>query len=167
MATSSDATKIYTLTVYVPDKIPSPISIWWDRKSHPVDYSPSNYNPERDFKIGNGNPKYFLPSTTRTCDLDRDNIPDMKTKEVRIKGSQFPSEFRCSHVLKGAYKCASGCYVLEKGDESLRKCGTEEGNVENPACEGHRWVTYMKMNEDGWLCFGKKGERLICIEEEN
>jgi hypothetical protein len=85
MTTPSDATKTYTLTALIPPKIPSRFSTWAHRISHPVDYSPSNYNPERDFRIGNGNPRYANPSAPPPShDVDEDHIPGMKVRTVKI-----------------------------------------------------------------------------------
>ena len=174
------STKIYTLTVLVPPRIPSRLSTWLDRKLHPVDYSPSNYDPTLDFKIGNGNPKYANPlAPPPTYELTEDDIPYMKTKIVKIKARDFPPAFRCSHVYDTwTYKCESGkCYLLERGGEGPDwHCGADpedcvgtEGNV-NGECRGHRWAGNKKKDKRGWWCFGTegtlgKGERFVCIEK--
>ena len=90
--------------------------------------------------------------------FERKHLEDMPTKTVKIKRALFPLELRCEHV---GYKtsCSRGCYVLENGGGNWRKkCARED-------CAGHVYVGRVKEDEQGISCFGKKGRRLVCLEE--
>lgn len=78
---------------------------------------------------------------------------------------------RCEHTQgkNGAGKdvkgCDKGCYLLEKGGEvATWKCTRSD-------CEGHVYSGHVKSDDDGRSCFGKKGERMVClvglVEDEN
>jgi hypothetical protein len=85
------------------------------------------------------------------------HLSDMSTKTTKIKRSLFPLDLRCSH-LRFETTCTKGCYVLEKGGSIQRKkCKRED-------CEGHVYVSPVKEDEEGKSCFGKKGERMVCVE---
>lgn len=85
------------------------------------------------------------------------HLESMPTKTVKIKSAWFPADMRCAHV-QNARVCEEGCYVLEKGGDIARwKCKRE-------GCEGHVYESRVKRDEDGKVCFGKKGERMVCVE---
>ncbi|KAF1954717.1 hypothetical protein CC80DRAFT_549898 [Byssothecium circinans] len=98
-----------------------------------------------------------LQSDPQTYDMfELRDLPDMKTKTVKIKAYQFTLGMRCEHVYGGNNKvCQEGCYVLEKGGEVARWCCKRDD------CEGHVFVGKVKKNEEGVACFGKKGERML------
>jgi hypothetical protein len=156
---------IYTLTVYVPEQIPSRYAQWIEKRSNPVDYS--SYNPATDHKLG-GNPD-FLPPEPPSCIIDRSDLKDMTSKVIKIKAYKFPLELRCSHV-RGKLgevrtrECKEGCYIFEV--EGKRGKLGPGWTCERKDCEGHRWRGWRKKDEYGRWCFGKKGSRIICIEAE-
>lgn len=48
--------------------------------------------------------------------------------------------------------------MLEKGGEIARwKCTRGD-------CEGHVYEGRVKEDEEGKVCFGKKGERMVCVK---
>ncbi|KAF2120286.1 hypothetical protein BDV96DRAFT_642125 [Lophiotrema nucula] len=84
------------------------------------------------------------------------DIPAMKVKKMKFKAYQFPYELRCKHVQDDEKECKSGiCYVLDYGTGMA--CRAKE-------CEGHGYAGLVKRSEEGVECFGKKGERIVCIE---
>jgi hypothetical protein len=90
--------------------------------------------------------------------FEKKHLGIMPTNTVQIKRAMFPLEFRCRHV-RYRNSCSRGCYVLEKGGCIWRKkCPRED-------CEGHVYVGRVKEDELGNSCFGKKGHRLVCLEE--
>jgi hypothetical protein len=64
---------------------------------------------------------------------------------------------RCDHV-RYDNACNEGCYVLEKGGSIYR---TEYKRADY---EGHVYVGRIKKDKAGMSCFGKKGQRLVCLE---
>ena len=88
----------------------------------------------------------------------------MARKTVVLKSAWFPWQMRCEHVrgsdgagenVKG---CKEGCYVMEKGGEMSKwKCARED-------CEGHVYCGNVLTDEKGTSCFGKKGERMVCLK---
>jgi hypothetical protein len=91
--------------------------------------------------------------------FERKHLANMPTKVIKIKRGLFPLDMRCAHV-RDSTTCDHGCYVLEKGgDISRRWCSKEKG------CEGHVYCGRVKEDEEGNSCFGKKGERIVCIEQ--
>jgi hypothetical protein len=152
-----DYNTIYTLMVFAPDKIPGAIRKWLYDKTHPIDYT--TYDPAIDYKIG-GNSEYE-PGLRRkpSAALTTEDLPDMKTKVVTLKAYEFPLDFRCLHVQTGSdRKCDNGCYLLERG-------GGEQPSCKAKKCEGHRWSGSRKMDDKGAWCFGRKGERLVLLDD--
>jgi hypothetical protein len=94
-------------------------------------------------------------------DFVKEDLAVMKTKTVKILSRDFQAEMRCEHVRK-APMCDKGCYVLEKGGDHLRRlCGRR------PDCDGHAYCGRVAKDNDGFACFGKKGKRMVCIDEGN
>lgn len=146
-----DHNTIYTLTVLIPEKIPGRFSQFINRR--PVDYS--YYESERDYRTGGS--KFAPPSKPSSHALGADDLAFMKAKVVKIKATHFPPDFRCAHVQTKERKCERGCYLLERGGEDPNwKCDRVD-------CEGHRYSGRRKEDGEGQWCFGKKGERLICV----
>jgi hypothetical protein len=91
--------------------------------------------------------------------FEHQDLEDMKSKWVKIKSYNFPPEMRCKHIYgTNEKKCDHGCYVLEKGGDVKR------WTCKNPTCEGHVYVGRRMEQDDGTVCFGKKGERLVCVD---
>jgi hypothetical protein len=89
--------------------------------------------------------------------FEEKHLDDMSIKTIKIKSARFPAELRCRHVQNAAKVCEKGCYVLEKGGKIRRwRCKRED-------CEGHVYEGRTKVDVDGKVCFGKKGERMVCI----
>jgi hypothetical protein len=86
----------------------------------------------------------------------------MPTKTVTIKSAWFPADMRCAHVQGlgngGKKVCEEWCYFLEKGGEN-GSWFCRKGD-----CEGHVYCGRVKEDEEGVSCFGKKGERIVCLE---
>lgn len=160
-----DQNSIYTLTAYVPDRIPNRYQQWVEFRSSPLDYS--SYDPRWDHMLG-GNPK-FMPYQPPSYVLRSTDLKDMKLKVFKVKAYMFPLEMRCSHVcgtLGGPVvrECREGCYILEREGE---RGGSGPGwRCERKDCEGHRYCGRKRFDENGRWCFGKKGERLVCIQTE-
>ncbi|KAF2641995.1 hypothetical protein P280DRAFT_517001 [Massarina eburnea CBS 473.64] len=86
------------------------------------------------------------------------DLSDMKTKTVKVKAHRFPLDMRCEHVYGGKETvCRGGCYVLERGEIARWFCKRED-------CGGHVFVGEVKKDDEGRACFGKKGERMVCME---
>jgi hypothetical protein len=86
------------------------------------------------------------------------DLDDIKAKLIKIKSKYFPAEMRCKHIYgTNEKKCEEGCYVLEKGG-IIRRWTCKRAD-----CEGHVYVDPVKEYKDV-ACFGKKGERLVCVE---
>ncbi|EUC30416.1 hypothetical protein COCVIDRAFT_107796 [Bipolaris victoriae FI3] len=108
-----------------------------------------------------------LPRPNSHADFSRvslEDLPGLPTKTVVVKSDAFPWDMRCRHsrgahgAAVGVRGCKGGCYVLEKGGEvSSWKCASSE-------CEGHVYCGKVMKDKDGVCCFGKKGERLVCLE---
>jgi hypothetical protein len=139
-------TTIYTLTVRCP-KRPPPKYLPAFLTRTPVTYSK------------NGRTYTIQPDDTNPnldC-FESKHLDSMSTKTIKIKSYRFPLDMRCAHV-QNARICEEGCYVLEKGGWIARsKCKRED-------CEGHVYESRVKQDVDGKVCFGKKGERMACIE---
>lgn len=76
---------------------------------------------------------------------------------VQVKSYKFPPELRCRHV-QDLKVCDEGCYVLEKGGDIRRwSCERED-------CKGHVYCGNVKKTVDGWACFGKSKQRLVCFD---
>ena len=80
---------------------------------------------------------------------------------MKVKAQYVPAELRCTHLSQGTgRRCLNGCYVLEKGGELSRwQCNRSD-------CEGHVYVGKVKKDCDGIACFGKQGERMVCLMEQ-
>jgi hypothetical protein len=141
----------YTLTVYIPLRAPPK-------------WAPSIFI--RAFSMHpNSGSTYKLPASMPSPNYDcfeLKDLADLPTKAITIKSAWFPAHKRCTHVQglgNGGQKvCNQGCYFLEKGGEHSRwHCRRED-------CEGHVYCGRVKQNEEGVSCFGKKGERMVCLE---
>lgn len=137
---------IYTLTIRCPARPPPkwlPNFITRTPVTHPNSAStytikPDDTNPNLD------------------C-FERKHLKDMPTKTIKIKRALFPLEMRCDH-LRYVSTCTEGCYVLEKGGSVWRK------KCQRDDCEGHVYIGRVKEDAEGKSCFGKKGERVVCVE---
>lgn len=107
----------------------------------------------------NGSVYTILPDETNTnldC-FEEKHLTDLPTKVMKIATTSFPLELRCNH-LRHSTTCTEGCYFREKGGSIWRKkCSRSD-------CEGHVYCGRIKEDEEGRACFGKKGERLVCVE---
>ncbi|KAF2789434.1 hypothetical protein K505DRAFT_253399 [Melanomma pulvis-pyrius CBS 109.77] len=140
---------VYTLTVCAP---PRPPPSWLPEffTREPISYK--NYVPERDFRI-EPDPAHKSKDRFGPQDLD-----DMMVKQIMIKSYLFPPELRCQHVQGRSRICNKGCYVLERGGtKEQAKCSSKD-------CEGHAYGGDLKRDDEGYNCFGKKGERLVAIK---
>ncbi|PVH92558.1 hypothetical protein DM02DRAFT_619879 [Periconia macrospinosa] len=138
---------IYTLTVYTPPRPPSSyIPSIFTRK-------PLNISTVHIIRPPEDKPNY-------DC-FEAKDLPDMKTTTVKIKSCEFDLDMRCDHVLgtgNNSKVCEQGCYVLEKGGKVSRwLCKRRD-------CEGHVYTGDVKKNEDEVACFGKKGQRMVCVK---
>jgi hypothetical protein len=101
-----------------------------------------------------------LPASNENPNLDffeLKDIDDLKTTVVVIKSAWFPAETRCAHVQQEHW-CKEGCYFLEKGGHVTRWwCKRKD-------CEGHVYCGRIMTDGEGRSCFGKKGERMVCLE---
>jgi hypothetical protein len=149
---------IYTLVVYIPKRIPGRVSRWIEKHSAPVDYS--TYDPTIHHRLGGNHPD-FEPHEEKSYILHRKDLAGMERKVVKLKAYQFPLDFRCLHAQL-SYECYKGCYILEK--EGERNGLGPDLKCEREDCNGHRWGGENKIDAEGRGCFGKKGQRLICIE---
>lgn len=85
------------------------------------------------------------------------HLGDMTSKTVKITSAWFPTDMRCEHIHT-EYKCEEGCYVLEKGGDLKRwVCKRQD-------CEGHVYCGRVIKDGKGVACFGKKGERMVCVQ---
>ena len=137
---------IYTLTIRCPAR-------------PPPKYLPSFFTRTPATYPNTGGAYTIKPDNTNPnldC-FEAKHLDDMATKVIKIKSAWFPADMRCEHV-QNARRCEEGCYVLEKGGDIWRwKCKRE-------GCEGHVYEGRVKADGEGRVCFGKKGERMVCIE---
>jgi hypothetical protein len=89
--------------------------------------------------------------------FEEKHLDAMPIKVVKIENVWFPAHMRCAHV-QNARACWEGCYVLEKGGNISRSWCKREG------CEGHVYQSGVKKDIDGKVCFGKKGQRMVCVQ---
>lgn len=151
----SDA--MYTLTVKEP---PRPPSRWL----------PSIFNNKPSTKKNLVASGHKLSASDNNPNLDNfvlDDIKNLPTKVVVIQSALFPWSRRCQHVEE-EYQCKEGCYFLEKGGDVKRFTCDEED------CEGHVYTGPVLKDVEGKscfdnetgkgkICFGKKGERMVCV----
>jgi hypothetical protein len=137
---------IYTLTVCCPPRPPPkwlPSFVTRTPVTHPntgaaYTIKPDDTNPNLD------------------C-FEEKHLEDVRTKVIKLKRSLFPLSMRCVHV-RDKTTCDERCYFLEKGGVVSRWwCSEEKG------CEGHVYCGRVKKDGEGNSCFGKKGERMVCI----
>jgi hypothetical protein len=102
-----------------------------------------------------------LPASDSNPNFDRFELGDvdvLNTKVIVVKSACFPPEMRCPHVQK-EYECKEGCYFLEKGGDVKRfRC-------ERADCEGHVYCGRVMKDDAGRSCFGKTGERMVCLQK--
>jgi hypothetical protein len=107
---------------------------------------------------------YKLPRpfsrSSKYDEFEKVDLDPTKMTTVKILSRDFQAEMRCQHVQK-ASMCGKGCYVLEKGGGRLDRICSREG------CEGHAYCGRVAMDNDLVACFGKKGQRMVCIDEGN
>lgn len=146
---------VYTLLVFTPNR---PSSSWLpDIFTRQPIKAPKN--------------KMHVIKSSQSPNFDRFglfDLYDMKQKTIKIKSHNFPPEMRCSHIYGGKAKvCDNGCYFLEKGGEVSRwhcKDGACEGHVYCDNVRGHVACASNVEDREGIACFGKKGERMVCLE---
>jgi hypothetical protein len=51
--------------------------------------------------------------------LQREDLPEMRIKTIKIKASRFPFDLRCEHSQGNFTTCMHGRYMLEKGGTRL------------------------------------------------
>lgn len=144
-------TTVYTLTVLCP---PRPPPRWVPKifTRIPIPYKRSNGATFsiRPSDYNHRNPNY-------DC-FELRHLKDMKQMTVKVTSSLFLPEMRCAHVQNGSKTCDKGCYVLEKGGKIARWMCKRVG------CEGHVYCGRVKENEHKIACFGRKGQRMVCLE---
>ncbi|USP80278.1 hypothetical protein yc1106_07552 [Curvularia clavata] len=134
----------YKLTVLVPPRLPLKQSLlnFIRTPSAKRTQDPSGYSPLKE-------------------------LSGLPQKTVVLKSAYFPWQMRCKHVKgndgfkQGVKGCKEGCYILEKGGDGANwKCAHED-------CEGHVYCGDVLQDEEGRCCFGKKGERMVCLTQED
>jgi hypothetical protein len=106
-------------------------------------------------------PKYYtIPRDNTNPNRDYFELKDVeditKRKIIRIERALFPLDMRCDRVRQDKV-CKKGCYILEKRGSICRtKCKRSD-------CKGHVYNGRVKEDEAGRSCFGKKGQRLVCL----
>lgn len=143
-------TALYTLTVFIP---PRPASTWL-----PSVLTRTSYH-------GPISRSYRIPPDDTNQDLDcfeAKHLSSLPKKCITLKSAYFPAELRCVHIDEGLKRedgrrgCDQGCYFLEKsGKVSRWRC-------ESVGCEGHVYCGQV-MGDEGKICFGKKGEKMVCL----
>lgn len=128
---------VYTLTVYVPQRPPK---WYWPKRIAIPKHLFIRSDPPKPGEAITGHKLQYLDS-----------------KSVRIKSYLFPAELRCKHLAEKT-ECKNGCYILEKGG----KHGTRWRCRRND-CQGHIYWDPVKKSEEGFQCFGKKDQRLVCL----
>lgn len=140
-------TVIYTLTVRCPSR-PPPKWLPSIFTREPVVYPKSGY-------------AHTIKPVDTNPDLDcfeYKHLDEMSVKTIDIRSAYFPAEMRCIHTQNESRKCEKGCYVLEKGGDIRRwTCKRED-------CQGHVYCGLVKKDEEGRACFGKKNNRMVCLE---
>lgn len=138
----------YTLTVLCP---PRPPPRWL-----PAIFTrsgPSKPNVGTAYTI---RPSNYNPAAPNYDNFELRHLDDMAPKTVKIISAWFPADMRCEHVQNN-HKCEEGCYVLEKGGSVSRwRCQRED-------CEGHVYCGLVMEDRKGVACFGKTGERMVCV----
>jgi len=145
--TEPNTTK-YILTVLIPPRPPSRWlpSIFSNKPSENTDLVAAAHK----LPASNTNPNFDL--------FELKDIDVLDTKTVIIRSAWFPCDMRCAHVQK-EYECKEGCYFLEKGGDVARwRCKRED-------CEGHVYCGKVMTDDEGKSCFGKKGQRMVCLEK--
>lgn len=138
---------VYTLAVHVPPRTNSlsellpkfltrtPVKA----EAHVFLIRPDNTNPNLD------------------C-FERKHLDDIKLKNFKIKMMLFPIDMRCQH-LRYSTTCAEGCYFMEDGGKHSRsKCSRFN-------CQGHVYQGTVLQDDEGRKCFGKKGQRMVCMKD--
>jgi hypothetical protein len=108
----------------------------------------------------NDTASHKLPASNTNPNLDLFELKDidvLATKVLVIKSAWFPVEMRCAHVQK-KHSCEEGCYFLEKGGDVTRWW------CERKDCEGHVYCGKVMTDKEGRSCFGKQGERMVCLK---
>jgi hypothetical protein len=141
---------LYTLSAYKPPQSPSR----WTRWLPPIfTRIPVTYpNTRSTYRIPGDLPNYEKHAF-EFSDIKNLNMP---LKTVKLRSSSFPLDMRCTHVAKKNY-CMNGCYFLEKGGTNVRTCKRAD-------CMGHVYMGSVLRDKHKQSCFGKRGERLVCIE---
>ncbi|KAF2266477.1 hypothetical protein CC78DRAFT_578178 [Lojkania enalia] len=144
-----DHTATYTITVLCPPR-PSCLSRLFALPTSPL----------TAFHNASSSPTSSSATTSHPASASTTDLAGYRPKILKLKAGQFFYELRCSH-LRDSRTCASGrCYVMERGGEGVR-WWCKEGE-----CEGHKHMEFVKRGEDGGACFGRKGERVVCIERK-
>jgi hypothetical protein len=141
-------TTVYTLTVFTPSR-PQP------KWLHQLFTRQPSWHP----KSGSTSK---LPASAPNPKHDCSKLKDMPTKIIRIKSCWFPADLRCEHVQGlgngNSKKCEAGCYFFEEGGKQIeRRCKSEN-------CNGHVYSGRVKKDKNGKSCFGKKRNRIVCLE---
>ena len=137
----------YTLTVYIPPRLPPR-------------WLPSLFTPQHA-KPSDKGPSYKILAEDINSKLDSfelEHLRSLPTKSITITSSWFLPELRCKHLQTGATVCDQGCYFLEKGGDEMAgwRCNRRD-------CEGHMYCGQVMKDSAGKVCFGKRGKRMVCI----
>lgn len=142
-----DSDTVYTLTVYTPKRKKPFMPACVHRTHYPKNEGGYMISPEDPYR-----------GVKQYTDFKRKDLVDMKTKEVEVSGRDLM--FKCRHIREsGVRECKGGCYVLEKGGNKKEFWGCQRGD-----CEGHSYNGPAAWASNGFLCFGKKGKRMVCID---
>ncbi|KAF1995599.1 hypothetical protein P154DRAFT_340131 [Amniculicola lignicola CBS 123094] len=151
----------YTIVVLTTEKPPSRLSKFL--------HLPSSRNKD---KAKDGDPASASPSGAMKLSGPSD-LEGLKQKTVKLQAGQFPFDSRCVHLTTmrteankywgSDMECLRGtCYLAERGasGEGSWTCSRE-------GCESHTYPReYIQESEDGKACFGRKGERIVCLKIE-
>ena len=149
---TEEHTTIYTFRVYVPHRpLPRLLrTILAHRNAPSADTAPA------------GEPSTAGTDPRYEC-FKLEHLEGLPTKTVRITASWFPPDMRCEHLNQNeARVCTQGCYFLERGGD-----GVFQWRCEREDCEGHVYCGETKKDEEGVVCFGMKGRRLVCLERQH
>jgi hypothetical protein len=145
---TESGTTVYTLTVFIP---PRP----------PPKWLPSIFTRQPSWHPNSGS-TYKLPASTPNPNYNCFELKDlvnMPIKTKKVRSNWFSADMRCAHVGNGGKKvCDEGCYFLEKGGKKSR------WHCKRADCEGHVYGGRVKEDKEGVSCFGKRGERIVCLE---
>ena len=132
-----------------------------DGEDSEIEYTLKVYTPPRPLL-----PQLF--DSNKHTNFQLADLAAMKTKIIKLSCHDFPDQLKCKHVKTTAYACYEGCYVLEKGCPQLTLGGKPcLQHCQNKDCQRHTYFGKVVATNQGVVCFGEKGNRVVCIEEDN